>query len=205
MVLFQIAPSGVSSTNIRAKLAAIEGDGIQNLLVTCAGMSSPPLVLPGRVIGGPMEVKTLQGHYEIKIPTHPMPSTVDDSPLPALLDAVHLQNSRPNSFICSSCSLPLVQAAGISMYRDLPSQHWEELVDAWMCHADQKLHHQIGKHSKGLLPSAGQALVGSGYILFTESAVSKGHILLVKSEKVIESFPPPPRSRTIKKTGISSH
>jgi len=64
-----------------------------------------------------------------------------------------------------------VQSAKIESYRELPSEHWEELVDAWMCHADQSLHEQVVKHGKGFWPEPKQALVGSSYLLFEESSV----------------------------------
>ncbi|KAJ7869093.1 hypothetical protein B0H14DRAFT_2727593, partial [Mycena olivaceomarginata] len=68
-----------------------------------------------------------------------------------LLDATQLATAAPMSFI-------------MRIYRDLPSEHWEELVDAWMCHADQKLNAREG-----------QALRGGSYILFEEEAMTKVH------------------------------
>jgi len=59
---------------------------------------------------------------------------------------------------------------------DLPSEHWQELVDAWMCHADQGLHEQVAKHGRGFWPERGQALVGGCYILFEESSVAKTNL-----------------------------
>ena len=66
------------------------------------------------------------------------------------------------AFICASCSLPLVHAAKVARYRDLPSEHWAELVDAWMCHADLKLHEQVRRGSKeGFWPAEGGRLWGA--------------------------------------------
>ncbi|KAF8966601.1 HECT-like ubiquitin-conjugating enzyme-binding-domain-containing protein [Flammula alnicola] len=69
-------------------------------------------------------------------------------------------------------------------WRDLPSEHWEELVEAWMCHSDQKLHDQVQKYSKGgFWPSSGQGLVGGSYILFDESAMNENNLHVAKDSK----------------------
>ncbi|THH19287.1 hypothetical protein EW146_g1847 [Bondarzewia mesenterica] len=137
-------------------------------------ITSPALVLPGLLSPGRQDVKVQSMHYEIKLPNAaPLPTT---DPLP-LLDATQLLASSPTTFICASCSLPLVQSARITRYDDLPSEYWGELVDAWMCHADQKLSAQVARHARGFWPEAGQALVGGSYILFDESAVVKTNTL----------------------------
>lgn len=90
----------------------------------------------------------------------------------AILDATQLSFLTPTSFICASCSLPLVQASRLHQYRDLPSEHWAELVDAWMCHADLKLNEGVKKGSKdGFWPESGEGLVGGSYVLVHEDAV----------------------------------
>lgn len=146
------------------------------LIIKSGANTSLPLILPGRVAPGKKEIKVQSSHYEIKfstLPTESPTSTSGAEPLP-LLDATQLSTNRPTSFICASCSLPLVQSAKVTNYKDLPSEHWEELVDTWMCHTDQKLHAQAMKHGKaGFWPQPGQALVGGSYILFEQSAMTK--------------------------------
>ena len=44
---------------------------------------------------------------------------------------------------CASCGSTLVQFGGAAMLRALPSENWEELVDAWMCHGDQRLNASV--------------------------------------------------------------
>lgn len=189
-------------TEPKAELrSTLDGKGYI-LLVSCGAMTALPIPLPGLVLPGQVDVRVLDGHCELKIPTPPAPSRVEEAPLsPALLDASQLQVATPTSFICASCSLPLVQATQIQQYRDLPSEHWEELVDAWMCHSDQTLHDQVGKHSRGFWPSVGQALVGGSYILFEDSSVSKGNLLVAKLPQVsifLQEF----CVRAIKKTSV---
>lgn len=117
--------------------------------------------------------------------TQPLaPTQEPESPAP-LLDAGQLAAIRPTAFLCASCSLPVVQGARVGVWRDLPSEHWEELVEAWMCHGDQKLHDHVQQQSReGFWPSEGVALVGGSYILFDESAMNEANLLVAGDSKV---------------------
>lgn len=162
-------------------------EGGDRLIIRSGSRNSLPLILPARVLPGKQEVRVQSTHYEIKLTTiGPRPSA--DAPVedpPPLLDAAQLAAARPSSFICASCSLILVQATKVNEYRDLPSEHWQELVDAWMCHSDQKLHDQVVKHGKtGFWPEAEQALVGGSYILFEESSMARHNLRLAAEAKV---------------------
>ena len=141
---------------------------------------SQRLYLPASVRPGPAEVSVVGGqHFQVKLAalTPSGSLSADISSTDPELDATHFQSIQPTSFICSSCSLPLVQASRLRKYRDLPSEHWAELVDAWMCHSDQKLHEHVQKGSRdGFWPDDGEALVGGSYLLFQESAVAKSNI-----------------------------
>ncbi|KAG7095414.1 hypothetical protein E1B28_006163 [Marasmius oreades] len=149
-------------------------DDGDKLVIKSGPNTSLPLLLPGRVTPGKKEVKVQSGHYEIKLATLPSPRPLEHRPL---LDATQLSEKKPTSFICASCSLPLVHSSKGYRYRDLPSEHWEELVDAWMCHSAQKLHEDVTKRSKeGFWPEPSCALVGGSYILFEESAINKDNV-----------------------------
>jgi hypothetical protein len=114
----------------------------------------------------------------------------------ATLDAAYLTSIAPSSFVCASCSLPFVTSSNSSTaksqspfadsaevgeeglgagglnYRDLPSEHWAELLDAWMCHHDQKLADRVAQSAKeGFWPTRGECLVGGSYLLLEESSV----------------------------------
>ena len=145
-------------------------------VIKCGLHTSRPLLLPEYTTPGRKEVRAHNTHFEIKLPTTNSPfSDINAQPAP-LLDATQLLSIKPTSFLCASCSLPLIQSSKIGTYRDLPSEHWEELVEAWMCHSDQKLHDHITKNGKrGFWPSPGQALVGGSYILFEESAMNRSN------------------------------
>ncbi|EEB89193.1 hypothetical protein MPER_12735 [Moniliophthora perniciosa FA553] len=151
-----------------------EGD---RLIIKSGPNTSLPLMLPGRVAPGKKEVRVQSGHYEIKLPTLPSISSISLADQRPLLDATQLSQDKPTSFICASCSLPIIQSSKVDNYRDLPSEHWEEFVDAWMCHSGQKLHEDIAKRTRnGFWPEPGQALVGGSYILFEQSAMTHDNI-----------------------------
>lgn len=164
-------------------------DGGDHLIIKAGPHFSLPLMLPAHTTPGPKDVRMQSGYYEIKLLTLPRPSSTppeytDNSTTP-LLDAAQLTSIHPTSYLCASCSLPLIQSTKINVYRDLPSEHWEELVDAWMCHADQKLHDHVAKRGKsGFWPSAGEGLVGGSYILFDRSAMNQNNLHLAKDSKV---------------------
>ncbi|KAF8069026.1 HECT-like ubiquitin-conjugating enzyme-binding-domain-containing protein [Lyophyllum atratum] len=165
-------------------------EGGDRLIISSGPRRSLPLLLPARTLPGKHEVRVQSGHYEIKLTTlapRPSPETNEDPP--PLLDAGQLSAASPTSFICASCSLPLVQSTKIEEYRDLPSEHWEELVDTWMCHTDQKLHDQVVKQGKGgFWPHAGQALVGGSYILFEESSMTLNNLHVTEEPKPGEDW-----------------
>lgn len=179
-------------------------EGGDRLIISSGPRNSLPLILPTRTYPGKQEVKVQSGHYEVKLSTmasHP-PSYAENEDLPTLLDAAQLSSANPTSFICSSCSLPLVQSTTITEYRDLPSEHWQELVDAWMCHTDQKLHEQVVRHGQGgFWPKPGQALVGGSYILFEESSLARNNLHLTEEPKVCFTFSISFSTRTTKKAG----
>ncbi|KAI0701041.1 HECT-like ubiquitin-conjugating enzyme-binding-domain-containing protein, partial [Cytidiella melzeri] len=173
--------------NLEAEVIPHGSLGSGHLVLKCDTSVSPPLILPVPVIPGPVAVTVVGGrHYQIKLPMKHSPTPPSPSE-PAfsreLLDSTHFQTVKPTSLICSSCSLPLVRASRLNRYRDLPSEHWAELVDAWMCHADQTLHEHVQKGSKeGFWPADGEALVGGSYLLVREDVVVKVNLSDAESQ-----------------------
>ncbi|KAG2008816.1 hypothetical protein CC2G_014206 [Coprinopsis cinerea AmutBmut pab1-1] len=195
-------------------------EGGDHLIIRSGLHASLPLMLPARTTPGKKEVRAQSGHFEIKLPTIRPPSSTTDDPDDSsspLLDATQLSTLNPTSFLCASCSLPLIYSNKVKSYRDLPSEHWEELVEAWMCHADQKLHDQVIKHGKaGFWPQPDQAFVGGSYILFEAAVMAQQNMLapqnstvsayfihlFVRSVFVSWLFSSLPAGWTIKKTGV---
>ena len=158
--------------------------GCECLLLRCGLSTSPYLRLPARVTPGKKEVQVAGQHFQVKLSV--LPGSANEfgstaSVHSTLMDASRLSAMHPTSYVCASCSLPLVHASQLRDYRDLPSEHWAELVDAWMCHSDQKLHEHVQKHSsQGFWPTEGQALVGGSYFLFEQSVVSAHNICAIE-------------------------
>ena len=46
---------------------------------------------------------------------------------------------------CANCGQYVAHFSSTPRMRALPSDHWEELVDAWMCHGDQRLNVSVTK------------------------------------------------------------
>lgn len=62
------------------------------------------------------------------------------------LSAKYLAEGRPRGLVCSVCRHGgdiVIPFRSETRFRALPSQGWEELVDAWMCHADQHLNRTL--------------------------------------------------------------
>ena len=173
------------------------------LVLNCGSNRSLPLSLPVSVPVGRKEVQVARGHYEIKILTEGdvLGSEQRNESFSTPLDASEIQNMHPTSFICSSCSLVLAQPTGNMTYHDLPSEHWAELLEAWMCHRDQKINDQVSQHSIGFWPQPGQAFVGGSYVLFNESAIIQTNIRLVGTQKVSVSAFISPLYKTGRKEG----
>ena len=157
------------------------------LLVRNGPHTSFPLILPVPTSPGRKDIRSQSSYYEIKLSTSPFTPVAPPDPLP-LLDASQLMATNPTGFSCSSCSLPLVRLSSDVTFRDLPSEHWEELVDAWMCHADQQLHEQVIKRSRGFWPEPGRVLVGGSYVLFEESSIVSSNLCSPDETRVSRHF-----------------
>lgn len=180
-VLVFVTVSGIpTDTELQAEVLPTPPSGKEGdwLVIRSSSSSSPPLSLPVRVVPGKTVVHNRQSHYELKLGTtnsRAARSSSPDEPTP-LMSAEQLLSLKLTSFSCISCSLPLVHGPKLTKYRDLPSEHWEELVDAWMCHTDQALHNHVTKHGHGFWPEESEALVGGGYILFHQSAITRNNV-----------------------------
>ncbi|THH11426.1 hypothetical protein EW145_g657 [Phellinidium pouzarii] len=168
------------------------------LVLKCGSSISTPLSLPMVVSAGKASIRVQGGHFEIKLPIatlapssrHSIPPCreADSEHVSQLLDAAEITELDPTSFICASCSSALVQhqladPAEKLTYQDLPSEYWSELLEAWMCHQDQKLTDRVAQHSRGFWPKPGQAFVGGSYMLFDESAVVQSNMRILEANR----------------------
>ncbi|KAG0342423.1 hypothetical protein BG000_004720 [Podila horticola] len=106
---------------------------------------------------------------------------------PAPLPASLLQGL--NNLACGCCGLPLLASQDntdtigpIQRVVDLPSEHWQELVDCWMCHEEDFTELREGD----LGARSGQALVGGTYLLIHAENVNQSAIVIERDARVVD-------------------
>ncbi|KAG8711412.1 hypothetical protein FRC09_020628 [Ceratobasidium sp. 395] len=187
MVSLQLRVDGLSRS-AKFEGEVLTGPRQSNLVLQCDSTTLSPLPLPARVPAGRVDLFAASmgrpivasDYLDLKLTTSPTENVEDTHHDHApLLDAEQLCACRPSAFVCASCSLPVVNgtASGTTRYNDLPSEHWAELLDAWMCHPDQQVSAEIAKRADGFWPTSGQVLVGGGYLLFNSSVVNQNSLV----------------------------
>lgn len=170
-------PRTPSTTGEEWSIAMVESKAI--FLTTSKDGPCTRIPLPCQIAPQQTPALVLRGaFYEIKLNTidhstaASRPRQDQDLINQAPLSTAELRDSLPPSYVCSTCSTELVDAASILKYNALPSEHWAELLDSWMCHGDQRLSEDLIEKGKGIKPRDGEGMVGDGYILF-RSEVTK--------------------------------
>lgn len=147
----------------------------------------------------PLDLLYKADHYEIKLPTAvstQFTRSRDDLDIASPYSAQDFRKHQPDSLTCTSCGAELADLAEVMRYNDLPSEHWAELLDAWMCHPDQTLSKDIIDKGNNIWPQANQALISTtGIVLATSN--TKGWVVAEELEvrKILRSsFSPFPSS-----------
>lgn len=144
------------------------------------GGAATRIILPSPIISNQTATITRQGSFcEIKLATVDKFSSLDRSDVDIVspLSTKELCHALPASFACSKCDLEIIDSLSITKYNALPSEHWAELLDSWMCHGDQELSQDLVEKGRGIKPRLDEGLVGSSYIVFGNE-VSKNWITL---------------------------
>ncbi|CAE6344156.1 unnamed protein product [Rhizoctonia solani] len=199
MIAVQLRVGGLAQTScLEAEVTSTLGQS--SLVLRCGSMTLPSLDLPSQVPVGKVDLfaasmgKPLGAveYLDLKLP---IAAGVDgrepEHELPPLLDAEQFRTSQATSFACVSCSLPVVHglASGNVRYNDLPSEHWVELLDAWMCHPDQQVSAELAKRAEGIWPMPGQILVGGGFLLFDSTMVNASGLVASTEKNNLEWRP----------------
>lgn len=119
----------------------------------------------------PLDMLYKADHYEIKIPTAVSTQFTrarDDLEIANPYSAQEFRTHKPSSLSCTSCGAQLADLNQVKRYNDLPSEHWAELLDAWMCHPDQTLSKDIIEKGNNIWPQANQALISTTGIILAE-------------------------------------
>lgn len=173
------------------KIVALEDDAL--LVAPDGGRPASRIALPCRVAPQEVELAAVGDGYEARLTVALGSSPLLERPdleirTPLMTD--ELRSSMPSSYRCSVCDVELVHAASITRYNALPSEHWAELIDAWMCHQDQALSDDLIAKGKGIKPRPDEGLVANTYLLFPLNLVRNCD---VQAEKQVGRFAPPSR------------
>ncbi|GAA5966092.1 hypothetical protein JCM3765_002602 [Sporobolomyces pararoseus] len=166
VVTFWTRDSSGSSPKDEFEVISVEAESI--VVAPVRGGPASRLSLPSRVIPQQAVVTSSGVYHEVKLVTIPPSPTKSraDLEVHVPLSTSELRESMPVSFVCSNCHTELVDSSKIARYNALPSEHWAELLDAWMCHPDQTLSQDLVSKGKGIKPRTDEGLVGTSYVLF---------------------------------------
>lgn len=178
------------------EVISVESEAI--IVAPITGGPASRLSLPCRVIPQQVSVASHGDYHEVKLITlDPSPTrSRHDLEVHAPVSTAELRAALPTSFACATCHTTLVDSSAVIKYNALPSEHWAELLDAWMCHQDQTLSDDLIAKGKGIKPREGEGLVGSAYVVF-ERGITRSWLTPEKSEVSIllrccsPSLPPP--------------
>ncbi|KAK8861412.1 hypothetical protein IAR55_002231 [Kwoniella newhampshirensis] len=130
-------------------------------------------------------------HLEARLSALPTPpANVTIAPTHAL-SATDLRTLQPRSICCTICdrefaNVSHASAQGEAGYKDLPSEHWAEMIEIWMCHDDPAFTKGLAEKTKlGFWPRDGGVLVGGSYLLIEGDKASMSNLIVdasVKSE-----------------------
>jgi hypothetical protein len=132
--------------------------------------------LPAPVYAGQLTSLVVQDiHLEAKlraVPTStPGSITSLNTVLTHALSAQEMRRIQPTDIRCAQCdrdivNLPATNGPLEQTYKDLPSEHWAEMMDVWMCHDDPTFTAKLAKNTKdGFWPNKGSILIGGSYFL----------------------------------------
>jgi hypothetical protein len=125
------------------------------------------------------------GHMEAKLAALPMSAASLNAHITHALSAPSLRQLAPRSLCCTSCDREIAEFPSDVAFKDLPSEHWAEMLEVWMCHADPAFTAHIAKQTKdGFWPTANTVLVGGSYLLVAGSDVCKTKLVEQEDNEV---------------------
>lgn len=129
-------------------------------------------------------------HLEARVASIPTGSSASASlntVITQALSASELRQLQPRSLCCGVCDREVADLPSNTSYKDLPSEHWAEMLEIWMCHSDPGFTAGISAKAKdGFWPENGAVLVGGSYLLL-EDAHAKQHTLVTHDQSVSHS------------------
>ncbi|KAI5479150.1 hypothetical protein MNV49_004010 [Pseudohyphozyma bogoriensis] len=165
-IIITFWPRVPSSAKEEWEVLSVEAESI--LVASTKGGPATRLTLPCRAISQAVNIVSHGSFFEAKVVTIPPSPTRarPDLEIHAPLSTAELREHLPRAFSCTTCRTELVDSSTIEKYNALPSEHWAELLDAWMCHQDQTLSEDLVSKGKGIKPRQNEGLVASAYVVF---------------------------------------
>ena len=156
-----------------------------------------PVAVP---VGQTVNLQQSDLHLEAKLSALPTQSAASFSALTSLahpLSAPELRKLRPKALCCTMCDREVADLSKASRsedaeegsgFKDLPSEHWAEMLEVWMCHDDPAFTAKVARQTnEGFWSTRENVLVGGSYLLVhPEEAKSKN--LQLEKENVSFSF-----------------
>ncbi|ODO09423.1 hypothetical protein I350_03023 [Cryptococcus amylolentus CBS 6273] len=182
--------------NLRSVQIILQGSGLSNLDLTLGTAFTDqdqsttqaiatserdpsvnfPITLPVPVHTGQSVQVVQQGlSWECKLAAVALPPAAQSLTIAHALSAPDFRRIKPSLLTCTACerplsSLPSPYSATLEQsYKDLPSQHWAEMIDIWMCHDDPTFTGRLaGMVEEGFWPKEGGVLCGGSWVLVEE-------------------------------------
>ena len=211
LLAVQVMFYGLSSTQKDDLIVETEknvqaGCGVSEAIITSKRDASVSLriALPTAVaVGQTVQFVQSDLHLETKLSALPtsVPGAVSslNTMLKHPLSAPELRKYRPNALCCTACDREVadlsrtlqsedrLEGAG---FKDLPSEHWAEMLEVWMCHDDPAFTAQLAQRTnEGFWPTRDTVLVGGSYLL-VHSDVGKQASLQAEAGNVSDHSPP---------------
>lgn len=111
-------------------------------------------------------------HFELRLRTAEASQTTrprDDLEISHPYTAKEFRAHAGVLLVCVACGASLADLRSVTRFNDLPSEHWADLLDAWMCHQDQTLSEELIAKGNNIWPKESQALIGSTGIVLAAS------------------------------------
>lgn len=121
---------------------------------------------------GKMDAISKADHFELRLRTAEASQTTrsrDDLEISHPYTAKDFRAHAGVQLACVACGAGLADLRSVTRFTDLPSEHWAELLDAWMCHQDQTLSEELIAKGNNIWPKEAQALIGSTGIVLAAS------------------------------------
>jgi len=184
VVQIMLHGSGISSKDtfqLETPRARSAGDDVREAIVSSKqdATLSLRIPLPSPVLPGQSKSFANQDlHLEAKLFDW-QSSTSDNmsSFNTVILTATDMRELRPKALCCATCERRIADLSSSTVFKDLPSEHWPEMMEVWICHADPTFTARIARQTKdGFWPTKGTVLVGGSYLL-VDGGQTKKHNL----------------------------